>query len=148
MSELVLSTATWICWIRKGNIGLMVFSLLPLSNLKSHCRKVVRLSLFCRYYFGRSSSQLAELVPFIFSCRRSTRYSDRLQHDFSITISRFCKDFNVSSFFPRTATRWSFLPAKCFPWNYDLNGFKSRVNKVKNEYTRTTSVISLYCVLI
>ena len=48
-------------------------------------RNVASLSLFYRYYFGRSSSELAQLVPLPFSQGRSTHYSDRL-HDFSVTI--------------------------------------------------------------
>ena len=39
------------------------------------------LSLLYRYYFGRCSSELAELVPLPFSQGGSTRYSDRL-HDY------------------------------------------------------------------
>ena len=45
------------------------------------CRNVASLSLFYRYYFGRCSSELAELVPLPYSRGRSTYYSDRL-HDF------------------------------------------------------------------
>ena len=44
-------------------------------------------SLFYRYYFGRYSSELAQLVPLLYSGGRSTRYSDR-SHDFSVTIPR------------------------------------------------------------
>ena len=47
----------------------------------AHRRNVASLSLFYRYYFGRCSSELAQLVPLPFSRGRSTRYSDRL-HDF------------------------------------------------------------------
>ena len=54
-------------------------SLEPLA----HRRKVLSLSLFCRYNFGRCSSELAQLVALPFSRGRSTRYSDRL-HDFSV----------------------------------------------------------------
>ena len=64
-------------------------------------RNVACLSLFYWYYFGRCSSELAQLVPLPFSRRRSTRYSDRL-HDFSVTIPRCYKDVYVNSFFPRT----------------------------------------------
>ena len=42
-------------------------SLEPLA----HRRNVTSLSLFYRYYFGRSSSELAQLVPLPFSQRRS-----------------------------------------------------------------------------
>ena len=46
-----------------------------------HIRNVTGLSLFYRYYFGRYSSELDELVPLSYSRGRSTHYSDRL-HDF------------------------------------------------------------------
>ena len=49
-------------------------------------RNVVSLNLFYMYYFGRCSSELAQLVPLTFSRGRSTGYSDRL-HDFSVTIT-------------------------------------------------------------
>ena len=62
-------------------------SLEPLA----HRRNVASLSLFYRFYFGRCSSELAQLVPLLFSRGRSTRYSDRLHH-FSVTIPRCYKD--------------------------------------------------------
>ena len=52
-------------------------SLKPLA----HRGNVASLSLFYRYYFGRCSCELAQLVPLPYSRGRSTRYSDRL-HDF------------------------------------------------------------------
>ena len=48
-------------------------SLEPLAR----CRNVARWSLFYRYYFGRWSSELAQLVPLPFPQGRSTHYSDR-----------------------------------------------------------------------
>ena len=99
-------------------------SLEPLA----HRRNVASLSLFYRYYFGRCSSELAQLVPLPFSQERSTRYSDRL-HDFSVTIPRCYKDVYVNSFFPRTAKLWNSLPIECFPLTYDLSGFKFRINR-------------------
>ena len=53
----------------------------------AHHRNVTSLSLFYRYYFGRRSSELAELVPLPFSQGKSTRYCDSF-HDFSVTIPR------------------------------------------------------------
>ena len=94
-------------------------SLEPLS----HRRNVASLSLFYRYYFGRCSSELAQLFPFPYSRRRSTRYSDRW-HDFSVTIPRCYKDAYVNSSFPRTARLWNSLPIECFPLTSDLSGFK------------------------
>ena len=65
-------------------------SLEPLA----HHRNVASLSLFYRYCFGRSSSELAQLVLLPFSRGRSTTYSDRL-HNFAITILRCYKDIYV-----------------------------------------------------
>ena len=97
---------------------LVAASLEPLA----HRRNVASLRLFCRYYFGRCSSELAQLVPFPFP------YSDRF-HDFSVSIPRCYKDVYVNSFFPRTARLWNSLPIECFPLTYDLSGFKSRINR-------------------
>ena len=68
----------------------------PLEPLP-HCRNVVSLSLFYRYYFGRCSSELAQLAPLPFTRGRSTHYSDKL-HDFSFAIPRYYKDVSVNSF--------------------------------------------------
>ena len=102
----------------------LAVSLEPLA----HRQNVASLSLFYRYYFGRCSSELAELVPLTCSRGRSTRYSHRL-HDFSVTIPRCYQDVYVNNFFPRTARLWNSLPIECFPLTYDLNGFKSRINR-------------------
>ena len=99
-------------------------SLEPLA----HRWNVTSLSLFYRYYLGRCSSELAQLVPLPFSWGRSTLYSDRL-HDFSVTIPRCYKDVYINSFFPRTDRLWNYLPIECFPLTYDLNGLKSRINR-------------------
>ena len=61
-------------------------SLEPLA----HHRNVASLSLFYRYYLGRCSSELAQLVPHPFSRGSSTCYSDKL-HGFSVTITRCYK---------------------------------------------------------
>ena len=83
-----------------GTVGPSLFAFLePLA----HCWNVASLSLFYRYYFGRCSSELAQLVPLPFSCGRSTRYSDRL-HDFSVAIPWCYKDVYVNSLFPCTAS--------------------------------------------
>ena len=99
-------------------------SLEPLA----HHPNVASLSLFYRYYFGRCSLELAQLVPLPFSQGRSTRYSERL-HDFSVTVPRCYKDVYVNSFFPHTAKLWNSLPIEYFPLTYDLRGFKSRINR-------------------
>ena len=57
------------------------------------------------------------LVPLPYSRGRSTRYSDRLH------------DVYINSVFPCTARLWNSLPIECFPFTYDLNDFKSRINR-------------------
>ena len=117
MCGLVLLVSTWNCWIsyKNGYAGLLV-------------QNVTSLSLFYIYYFGRFSSELAELVPLSYTRERSTHYSDRL-HDFSVIIPRCYKDVNVNSFFLRTARLWNSLPIECFPLTNHLSGFKSGINR-------------------
>ena len=99
-------------------------SLEPLA----HRQNVASVTLFYRYYFGRCSSELTQLLPLLYSSGTSTRYSDGL-HDFSATIPRCYKDAYVNSFFPRTAKLWNSLSIECFPLTYNLNSFKSRINR-------------------
>ena len=91
-------------------------------------RNVASLSLFYSYYFGRCSSELAELVPLPCSRGSSTRYSGRL-HDFSVIIPRCHKDGFVKNFFPHTTRLWNSLPIECFLSTKDLSSFKSRINR-------------------
>ena len=132
MSGLICLAATWNSWIsyKNGYAGLLlVLQLLPLLN---HwlivCQNVASLSFFCRYYFGRFSSESAEWVELAYSQGRSTRFSDRFQ-DFFVTIPRFYKDVYVNSFFPCIARLWNSFPIKCFPLTYDLSDFKSIINR-------------------
>ena len=98
---------------------LFAASLEPLA----HCQNVASLILFYRYYFGRCSSELAQMFPLMSAC-----YADRL-HDFSVTIPRCYKDLYVNSFFPHRARLWNSLPIECFPLTYDFSGFKTRINR-------------------
>ena len=119
--ELLHKLQKWICRIVGPSLTV---SLEPLA----HRQNVASLSLFYRYYFGRYSSELAQLVPLPFSRGRSTRHSDRL-HDFSVTIPRCYEYVYVNSFFPRTARLWNFLSIECFTLTYDHSGFKFKLNR-------------------
>ena len=119
--ELLPELQKWIC---RTVAPFSAASLQPLT----HHPNVANLSLFCMYYFGRQLSELALLVPLPYSRGRSDCYSDR-SHDFSVTIPRCYKDVYVNSFFPHTARLWNSLPIECFPLTYDLNDFKSRINR-------------------
>ena len=127
-SGLVPLVATWNCQTSCKNkyvVLLLAASLEPLADR----RNVASLSLFYRYYFGRFSSELAQLVPLPFSRGRCTLYSDRL-HDFLVTIPRCYKDGYVNSFFSHTARLWISLPMECFPLTYDLSGLKGCVHYI------------------
>ena len=69
--ELLAKLQKWIC----RTVGPSLAISLEYLALR---RNVASLSLFYRYYFGRCSSELAQLVPIPFSLGRSTCYSDRL----------------------------------------------------------------------
>ena len=62
----------------------------PLEPL-TYLRNVASFCLCYRYYFGRCSSVLDELVPLAPSRDRSTRDCNRM-NDFSVTISGCYKD--------------------------------------------------------
>ena len=118
--ELLEKLQKWICRTVSPSLAA---SLEPLA----HHRNVASLSLFYRYYFGRFSSELAQLVPLPFSRVRSTRYSNKL-HDFSVTIPRCYKDVYRNSFFPRTARLWNSLPIERFSLTCNLSDFKYKIN--------------------
>ena len=84
--------------IRRAVGPSLAASLKPLA----HCRNVVSLGLCYRYYFGRCSCELTQLVQLSYSRKRCTSYFDRL-NDFSVTIPKCYKVVYVKSFFARTA---------------------------------------------
>ena len=120
--ELLDKLQKWIC--RTVGPSLAV-CLEPLA----HRRNVASLSLFYRYYFGRCSSELAQLVPLPYSRGRSTPCSDRL-HDFFVSIPRCYKDVHVNSFFPHTTRLWNSLSIECFPFTYDLSGLSLELTNI------------------
>ena len=119
--ELLDKLQKWVC----RTVGLSVAACLELLTLR---QDLASLNLIYRYCFGRSSSELAQLVPLPYSRVSSIFYSDRL-HDFSVTIRRCYNDVYVNSFFPRTSRLWNSVPIECFHLTYDINGSKSRINR-------------------
>ena len=85
------------------------------SELLVDHRNLVSLFFFYIYYFGRRSSELAELFPLTYSCVRSVDYSHRL-HDFSSNITRCYKDVYTSSSSHRTATPFNSCLQNYFLW--------------------------------
>ena len=104
------------CWSFFCCLSWTLGSLLKCSHLKSFL------------YFGKCSSELDQLVPLPYFRGRSTHYTNSL-HAFSVTIPRCYKDVYVNSLFPFTFRLGNSLSIECFPVIYDLNGFKSRINR-------------------
>ena len=147
--SIIYAVTEYWCHIYTGAPRTVGPSLAASLEPLAHHRNVANLSLLYRYYFGRCSSELTQLVPLPFSHRRSTCYSDRL-HDFSASIPRHYKDVYVDSFFPHTARLWNSLPIECFHLTYDLSGFKCRINRhllpvgsLKRDFLY--ALIFLYC---
>ena len=92
--ELLDKLQKWIC----RTVGpSLVACLKPLA----HCWNIASLSLSYRYYFGRCSFELHQLVPLSYSWGRPSCYYGSL-HGFFVTISGCYKDVYVNSFFPHT----------------------------------------------
>ena len=96
-------------------------SLEPLA----HRRNVVSWSFFGRYCFGIGSSEPAQLVLLSYSWGGLLV----ILHGFSVFIPRCYNYVYVNSFFRCTARLCNSLPIECFPLSYDLNCFKSRINR-------------------
>ena len=64
MSGLVLLVASCNCWVSYKNGYAGLFGPLLAASLEplAHRQNVASLSFFCRYYFGRLSSELAQLA--------------------------------------------------------------------------------------
>ena len=96
----------------------------------AHRQNIARISLFYRYYFGRCSFELVQMVPLPYSRGRSSRYSDRL-HNFTgyhskMLQGRLCQQFLSQH---RQTLFQNSLPIVCFPLTYDLNGLESKINR-------------------
>ena len=91
-------------------------------------RDVASLSLLYRYFHGHCSSELSSLVPPVRTFNRRTRLSTN-SHPLTLSVPTSEKSFYARSFFPRTSTLWNSLSPSCFPSEYNLHSFKSRVNQ-------------------
>ena len=89
------------------------------------CQNVASLSLFYRYYLGRCSSELAQLVPLL----KGGLLVILIDCMISVTLLWCYKDVYVNSSFPHIARLCNSLPIECFPLTYYLSGFKSIINR-------------------
>ena len=93
----------------------------------SHRRSVASLCLFYRYFHGKCSTSLSNLVPPVRVFERETRLS-ACSHPYTVAVPRCRTKSYSSSFFPRTASLWNSLPGACFPSSYDLQSSKRNIN--------------------
>ena len=100
------------------------------SSSKSSQLKVFLHLFFFRCFENllRCSTELVQLVPLLYSGRRSIHYLDKL-YGFSTIIPRCYMDVYVDSFSPGTAKLRISPPIECFPFTYHLNNLKSRINR-------------------
>ena len=95
--------------------------------LLDYGKSIARFGLFWMHWFGRCSSELAELVLLLDSRGRSTWI---LRESIIFVTVPWCyKDVYISSFLPHTARLWNSLHAGCFLLICGLNNFHSRVNR-------------------
>jgi len=98
-----------------------------------HRRRVASLSLFYRYFNGKCSDEIYNIVP---PLRIATRPTRAVFHKFTVEISRCRTKSHAESFFPRVAKLWNALPPLLFELigeHYNLQGFKTLINKLNLE---------------
>ena len=130
ISELVALAAIWNCQISYKNryAGLLVLHLLPLLNpwwliVTMQPAEVFSVGIIL------VDIHLSWLNWFNFLILREVYSIFNNLLDFCVTNPRCYKDVYVNSFSSHTARLWNYLPIECFPLTFDLNGFKSRINR-------------------
>ena len=94
------------------NLQTQVFTSVAVSFENfGHCQNLASLNLSYRYYSGKCSFGLADLILVLYFCRESTCQVAW----FSVVIPRCYKDVYVNRSFPGTARLWNSLSAENFP---------------------------------
>nr|CAI5838132.1 unnamed protein product [Callosobruchus analis] len=89
-----------------------------------HRRRVAGLSLFYRFYHGRCSSELSQIITPKTVRTRNTR--DALHaHPYQVEVPTPRTSLLQHSFFWKTSTLWNELPGSLFPDGYNLQRFKT-----------------------
>ena len=111
--------------IRLINNSTLAKSLQPLSQR----RLVGELSIFYRYFNGRCSQEIRDIIPVPLTRVRTTR-SSTYSHPFQVSLPTSQTLANKSSCIPRACNLWNVLPSSSFPESYNLQSFKSKINKL------------------
>ena len=92
-------------------------------------RDVAALTVFYRLVHGKCSSELSCLLPDFNQPKRHTRQTVR-QHSLTLNVGTCRSETFKQSFIPRTTVLWNKLPQSCFPKEYNVQVFKSKINKL------------------
>nr|CAI5831809.1 unnamed protein product [Callosobruchus analis] len=93
-----------------------------------HRRRVAALSLFYRFYHGRCSRELSQIITPKAVRKKNTREALRA-HPYQVEIATPRTSLLQHSFFWRTSTLWNELPGNLFPDGYNLQRFKTNVHR-------------------
>ena len=91
-------------------------------------RRVASLSMFYRYYHGHCVNSIAELMPRPAEICHPLR-NRKAWHPYRVHLCRARTVTSQSCFIARTSRDWNLLLYSVFPPEYDLQSFKSKVNK-------------------
>ena len=89
----------------------------------------ISVELIIRYFHGRCSQEIRDIIQVPLRRVRTTRSSTHL-HPFQVSLPTARTLSHKSSFIPRTCNLWNVLPSSCFPESYNLPSFKSKINKL------------------
>nr|CAI5858087.1 unnamed protein product [Callosobruchus analis] len=93
-----------------------------------HRRRVAALTLFCRFYHGKCSRELSQIITPKAVRTRNTREALRA-HPYQVDVATPRTSLLQHSFFWRTSTLWNELPGNLFPDGYNLQRFKTNVHR-------------------
>nr|CAI5847674.1 unnamed protein product [Callosobruchus analis] len=98
-----------------------------------HRRRVAGLTLFYRFYHGRCSSELSQIITPKAVRTRNTR--DALHaHPYQVEVPTPRTSLLQHSFFWKTSTLWNELPGSLFPDGYNLQRFKTNFGERGSGY--------------
>jgi len=117
-------------------------SLAPLG----HRRNIGALSLFYKYFVGTDScsQEIKTILPELKIFTRNTRLASN-SHPYFLVLRKSSTDYYENSFIVRFSKLWNLLPSSVFPTvdgtlSYDLQKFKTNINKLSNNLTSFPSI--------
>nr|CAI5825333.1 unnamed protein product [Callosobruchus analis] len=91
-------------------------------------RRIASLTLFYRFYHGRCSSELSQIITPKAVRTRNTREALHA-HPYQVEVSTPRTSLLQYSLFWQASTLWNELPGSLFPEGYNLQRFKTNVHR-------------------